>query len=164
MSDEVKLEVQERKVFKRSRANELRGQGSIPAVIYGPDIDNISVFIDEKKFKDAISTEHKENVLIKIKAGKAKPVTTIIKEIQINPVTMKIIHVDFCQINLTEKIEVNVPVETEGTAPGVESEDGVLDHIVREVRVSCLPAEIPNNFTVDVSELNLGDSIKIADI
>ncbi|MDA3792191.1 MAG: 50S ribosomal protein L25 [Elusimicrobia bacterium] len=164
MVDEVKLDVQERKVFKRSRVNELRGQGSIPAVLYGPDIENVSIFIDEKEFKEAIYTEHGENVLIKIKVGKSKPVTSIIKEIQVNPVSMKIIHVDFAQISLTEKIEVNVPVEIEGKAPGVETEGGVIDQIVREVRVSCLPTKIPNKFIIDVSELNLGESITIAGI
>ncbi len=164
MVDEVKLNVAERKVFKRSRLNELREEGKVPAILYGPEIENVSIIIDEKEFKETISTELGENVLIKVKVGKSKSVTAIIKEIQVNPISMRIIHVDVCQINLTEKIEVKVPVETEGTAPGVESEEGVMDHIVREVRVSCLPTEIPNNFTIDISNLNLGDNITIADI
>jgi len=165
MSDEIKLNANIREDFSGSRLNALRREGKIPAVLYGPDIKNTSIYVDEKEFKSAISTEHGENALIKINVeGSRKSATTIIKEIQVHPVTMKIMHVDFGQIKLTEKVEVEVPVEVEGEAPGVKNEGGVLEHIIRKVRVRCLPTSIPDNFILDVSELAVGDHLTIADI
>ncbi|MGM0441055.1 MAG: 50S ribosomal protein L25 [Elusimicrobiota bacterium] len=164
MSDAVKLKADERKVFKKSRLNKLRSKGEIPAVLYGPDVENTSIIIEEKDFKEAISTEHGENVLIDLKIGEADPVTTIIKEIQVHPVTVKIIHVDLCQIKLTEKVVREIPLEVEGEAKGVKEEGGVLEQIVRKVKVSCLPTDIPNKFVLDVSELGIGDGMEVGDI
>lgn len=164
MSDAVKLKADERTVFKKSRLNKLRTKGRIPAVLYGPDVDNTSIIIDEKDFKEAISTEHGENVLIELKVGDSDPVTTIIKEIQVHPVTVKIIHVDLCQIKLTEKVVREIPLEVEGEPKGVKEEGGVLEHIVRKVKVSCLPTDIPNKFVLDVSELGIGDGLEVGDI
>lgn len=164
MVDEVKLNVDIRKDLSGHRINELRQNGKLPAIVYGPDFENAPIIIDEKEFKEAISTEHGENVLIKLKIGAKRSVTTIIKEIQVHPVTNKIIHIDLFQINLTQEIEVEVPLEVEGESPGVKNEGGVLDHIVRNVKVKCLPADIPDKFVLDVSALNIGDSLKIKDI
>jgi large subunit ribosomal protein L25 len=145
-------------------AVDIRKEGKIPAVLYGPDIENIPVVMDEKEFKNAISTEHGENVLLKVKPGSKKTVSAMIKEIQVHPVTDKIIHVDLCQINLTEEIEVEVPVEFEGEPVGVKTEGGVLEHVLRNVRVKCLPTEIPDSFILDVSELNIGEGLKVLDM
>lgn len=164
MTDEIKLSVDIRKDFSGSRLNELRQQEKIPAVLYGPEIESTSIVIDEKEFKSVISTEHGENVLIKLKVANKKPLTTLIKEIQIHPVTMKIIHVDMCQINLSEEIEVEVPLEVEGASPGVATDGGVLEHIIRSVKVKCLPTKIPDKLVLNVSNLEIGSGLKIKDI
>lgn len=164
MSDAVKLKADERTVFKKSRLNKLRSKGRIPGVLYGPDVENTSIIIDEKDFKDAISTKHGENVLIELEVGDSDPVTTIIKEIQVHPVTVKIIHVDLCQIKLTEKVVREIPLEVAGEPKGVKEEGGVLEHIVREIKVSCLPTDIPNKFVLDVSDLGIGDGLEVGDI
>ncbi|MGM0568419.1 MAG: 50S ribosomal protein L25/general stress protein Ctc [Elusimicrobiota bacterium] len=164
MADQVKLKVQDREDFSGSRLNELRNSGNIPAVLYGPDVESTSIYVDSKKLKQAISGEHGENALINLKVGKGKAQTVIIKEIQVDPVSMAIKHVDFCQIRMTEKVHVDIPVEVAGEAPGVKAEGGVLDHVIREVPVSCLPSEIPDNFVLDVSGLSIGDVLNISDI
>ncbi len=164
MSDAVKLKAEERTVFKKSRLNKLRNKGRIPAVLYGPDVDNTSIIIEEKEFKDVIATDHGENVLIELKVDGNKPVTTIIKEIQVHPVTVKIIHLDLCQIKLTEKVVREIPLELDGEAKGVKEDGGVLEHMVRKIKVSCLPTDIPNKFVMDVSDLGIGDGLEVGDI
>lgn len=165
MVDEVKLAAEVRKDFSGSRINELRNEGLVPAIIYGPDIkENIPIIIDKKEFKAVISTEHGENALIKLSVKGKKAVTTIVKEIQVHPVSMNILHVDFSQIKLTEKVEVEVPLEVVGEAIGVKDEGGILEHIIRKVKVRCLPTDIPGHFELDVSELGVGSGLKIADI
>ncbi|MFH1415366.1 MAG: 50S ribosomal protein L25 [Elusimicrobiota bacterium] len=164
MSDEMKLNADIRKELSSSSLNEMRKSERIPGILYGPDVENTAVSVDEKEFKSIISTEHGENVLIKLKAGTNKGVTVLIKEIQVNPITMKINHIDFCQINLSEKIEVEVPLEVKGEAPGVKTDGGVLEHIIRSVKVKCLPTNIPDKFVLDISGLGIGDGIKIKDI
>ncbi|MFC2091333.1 50S ribosomal protein L25 [Elusimicrobiota bacterium] len=164
MADEIKLDVELRSDLSGSYLSQLRNNGKIPAVVYGPDLGSTPVVFNEKEFRNVVSTEHGENVLIKVKLGKKRPVTTIIKEIQVHPITNKIIHVDLCQINLTEKIEVEVPVEVEGEAYGVKTEGGVLEHIIRAVKIKCLPTDIPDNFILNVTELKIGDALKISDL
>ncbi|MBN2407325.1 MAG: 50S ribosomal protein L25 [Elusimicrobia bacterium] len=164
MTEEIKLKADIREEASEEKVSQLRRGGRIPAILYGPDTKNVSIIVDEKAFKGAISTEHGENALIKLTVGGKKPVTTIVKEIQVHPVTTKIIHIDFCQINLAEKVEVEVPLEFEGEAPGVKEEGGVLEHIIRKIRVRCLPTIIPDKFELDVSGLRIGDVLKIKDI
>ncbi len=164
MVDEVKINAHKRKDFSGSRMHELKAEGNIPAVLYGPDIESQSIFVNAKEFKSAISGEHGENVLINLKVDRSKSQMVIIKEIQADPVTMEIQHADFCQIRLSEKVEVEIPVEVIGEAPGVKVDGGVLEHIIRELAVKCLPAEIPDNFVLDVVGLNIGDSLKVSDI
>lgn len=164
MTQEVSLDANVRKDFSSSRLNSLRSEGKIPAVLYGQDIKNTVIFVDEKEFKKSISTERGENALIKLKVEKKNPVTTIVKEIQVNPVSMKIIHVDFVKVKLQEALEVEVPVEVEGESPGVKTGGGVLEHIIRKIKVRCLPNEIPDNFILNVSELDVGENLKISDI
>ncbi len=164
MAEQVKLNVKKRKDFSGSRLNELRKSGYIPAVLYGPDVESQSIYVEAKEFRHTIAGEHGENVLINLKVDRSKPQAVIIKEIQADPLNMKIQHVDFCQIRLTEKVEVEIPVEVEGDAPGVKAEGGVLDHIIRKLSVRCLPTEIPDNFVLDVSGLSIGDALKVEDI
>lgn len=164
MAEEVKLNAKIRKDFSGRRMNELRHTGNIPGILYGPDIENLPLFVDDKELRHAISTEQGENALIQLKVGSKKAVTTIIRELQVHPVTMKIIHVDFGQIRMTDTVEVEVPVVVKGEAPGIKTEGGVLEHIIRKISVKCLPADIPDYLKVDISGLHVGDHVKVKDI
>ncbi|MFC2048619.1 50S ribosomal protein L25 [Elusimicrobiota bacterium] len=165
MVDNVKLSVELRKDMSGSKLFKLREAGMIPAIIYGPKIkENIPIVLDRKVFREAISTEQGENALMHIKIEGKSPYTVIIKELQVHPLSMKILHVDFCQINLKESVEVEVPLEITGEAIGVKDEGGVLGHLIRKVHVRCLPTDIPAHFELDVTELGIGSGLKISDI
>ncbi|MFH1282509.1 MAG: 50S ribosomal protein L25 [bacterium] len=160
--EEVNVEAQERKELTKGQIKESRRKGLIPAVIYGHG-ENSSVFVNEKAFREAIHTHAGLNAIINMKLGNGS-YKVIVKDIQRNPITDNPIHVDFQSISLKEKIEVNVPLRIIGEALGVKEKGGVVEHIVREVEIKCLPTNIPEEFVVDVSELDIGQGIHMKDI
>ncbi len=171
--EEVALNAQPRKDTSKGMTHQLRREGKIPAVLYGGKDPVLSIVIDQKEFLKALHTEHGENVIISLyvsgsggtvsqKGG--KPVPVIIKEIQINPVTRNLLHVDLYRISLREEIQVNVPIEIYGEAPGVEKSGGVLDHVVHEIAVKCLPTKIPDKIICDVSSLEAGETLTVKDL
>jgi len=171
--EEVVLNAQLRENTTKGRTNQLRREGKLPAVLYGGKEPVLPVVIDQKEFLKALHTEHGENVIISLyvsgsgaTASKTseKPVAVIIKEIQINPVTRDLLHIDLYRISLKEEIQVNVPLEIYGEAPGVEKSGGVLDHVVHEIAVKCLPTKIPDKIICDVSSLEAGETLTIKDL
>ncbi|MQY53583.1 MAG: 50S ribosomal protein L25 [Firmicutes bacterium] len=171
--EEVVLNAQPRENTTKGRTHQLRREGKLPAVLYGGKEPGLSLVIDQKEFLKARHTEHGENVIISLYVSgsgatasktREKPVAVIIKEIQINPVTRNLLHVDLYRISLREEIQVNVPLEIYGEAPGVEKSGGVLDHVVHEVAVKCLPTKIPDKIICDVSSLEAGETLTIKDL
>lgn len=147
----------------KSGAREIRKEGNIPAVLYGKGTDPISLVINPSELKQALSTEAGENTLleIRVKEGDADiPKLSLLRDIQYDYLTNKPIHLDFQALDMKQKITVDVPVNIEGRAKGVK-EGGILEEILREISVQCLPTNIPNSFTVDITELEVGDSIHI---
>jgi len=173
VQEEVALNAQPRENTTKGMTHQLRREGKLPAVLYGGKESALSIVIDQKEFLKARHTEHGENVIISLyisgpaaspsKTSK-KPVPVIIKEIQINPVTRNLLHVDLYRISLREEIQVNVPIEIYGEAPGVEKSGGVLDHVVHEMAVKCLPTKIPDKIICDVSSLEAGEILTIKDL
>ncbi len=148
-------------------AKKLRAQGVIPGVVYARDEATVHISTNYREF---IKLLHKngENVVIDLKLkenNKALSKTVIIKEIQYNTLKEGILHIDFQQIKLTEKIRVDIPLVTIGDAdaPGIK-EGGLLEHILREIEIECLPTQIPKEIVIDVSALNVGDSIHVKDL
>ena len=160
---EVELGGQIREVSTKGTLNKSRSEGLIPAIVYGAKETSTPVWVNEKDFSRVLQTERGINVLIKLKYG-SKSKIVLIKEIQRNVITDRPIHIDFHIISLKEKTEVNVPIQTVGEAPGAKTADGVLEHILREVRVSCLPTKIPESILVDISNLNIGEGITVKDL
>lgn len=170
---EAVLNAQPRDNATKGRNHQLRREGKLPAILYGGKEAALSIVIDQKEFIKTLHTEHGENVIISLylsdsatgssKTGE-KPLPVIIKEIQIDPVTRNLLHVDLCRISLKEEIRVNVPIEIYGEAPGVEKARGLLDHIVHEVLVKCLPTKIPDKIICDVSSLGVGETSTIKDL
>ena len=167
--DQVKLEASVRTETGKKIGKQLRRQGAIPAVVYGEGYEPVPIQATEKDFAQALHTAGGENILIALKikdaSGKAQPDRTVlIKEIQRHPVTDQILHIDFHQVSLTKRIQVTVPLQFTGEAIGVKQDGGRLDHLLWEVRVECLPMEIPKRVDVDVSSLKIGDSLLIKDL
>ena len=158
------LNVLKRKRMGKSGAREIRKEGNVPAVLYGKGTEPISLVINPSELKTALSTEAGENTLleIKLKEGEADiPKLSLLREIQYDYLTNKPIHFDFQALDVTEKITVAVPVSVEGTSIGVKN-GGILEEVLREISVECLPTNIPNSFTIDITELEVGHSIHVS--
>jgi large subunit ribosomal protein L25 len=160
------LNVIKRKRMGKSGAREIRREGNIPAVLYGKGTETLSLVINPSELKEALSTDAGENTLleIRVKDGDADiPKLSLLREVQYDYLTDKPIHLDFQALDMNEKITVDVPVHIEGSAIGVK-EGGILDEILRDISVECLPTKIPNLFTIDVTELQIGDSIHVSSL
>ncbi len=157
---QVVLEVEVREVSQN--LNTIRSAGKIPAVFYGKNESPIAVTVDTKKFLTIVDNEG-ANVIIELKF-KDFSKTAIIKELQRHILTQAPNHVDFQAISLKEKIDILVPVHINGVADGVKNAGGTLEHILREVKVRCLPTDIPSKISVDVSALKIGEALTVAQL
>jgi len=160
---EVKIKTNKRTKVGKQQAKYLRKNGLIPAILYGHGEETINISIPEKEFCHLLQKEKGENIIIEIELPGDKIKKTIIKEIQRNPVTSRILHVDFQHLIMTEKVHMQVPIILTGTPEGIKS-GGVLEHLLRKINVKCLPKDIPPHIEVEVSELKLGDSVHISDL
>lgn len=164
---EIFLDVEPRQESGKSKVKDLRDQGFIPGVVYGGAKLTQPIKIGHKQLLQLIHQHRLESVVINLRIAeekKQKPRPCIIKELQYDPVTGDVLHVDFNEISLTKLIRVNVPIIATGQPLGVKQEGGTLEHIMWEVEVECLPTEIPREIQVDVSQLKIGDAIHVRDI
>ena len=160
---QAKLEVHPRATFGKQSARDLRRNGGVPAVLYGRSQDTLSIQLDARTFKQFLRT-YGENVVINMEIGEGNTETVIIKEIQRHPVDKQmLVHADFIRISLDEPVTSTVPVVLEGNPPGVQ-EGGVLEFPLRHVSLHCLPMRMPTDISVDVGELDIGDSIYVSDL
>lgn len=150
----------------KSAARRMRGEGRIPAVIYGHGEETLSLSLDAHEFEMLLKRHSLDTTLIELsieggkKAGKVKALAT---EVQSHPYRPQILHVDFHQIHAGEKVTVEVPIRLVGTAAGVRA-GGVLQHVLHELELECAVEVIPDTIEVDVSELEVGDSVHVADL
>jgi large subunit ribosomal protein L25 len=165
---EARLEAETRDSFGKNQARRLRVQGQIPAVLYGgvtgltsPPATNLSV--DPKTLSRILHSESGVNTLIGLKVGDEE-VKVLVREYQLDPVTHKMLHVDFYRIAMDKKLTVTVPILLKGEPKGVKQQGGLLDFVHREIQIECLPADIPEHIEVDVTELMLGQSIRLREI
>lgn len=161
----VELKAQERKEIGK-KLKGLRKQGLIPAIVYGHDIENIPVSVNAKSYIKSISGEAGTNVIISLNVydGKKEALPVITHEIQRNPLTDEIIHLDLHKINMKEKIQTHIPVELTGTSIGAKEEGGILVHSLTELEIKCLPMDIPDKIGIDVAALKVGDSLHVSDL
>jgi large subunit ribosomal protein L25 len=162
----VALTAQSRKATGKGPARTLRRQALIPAVFYGPEVDPVHLSLEYRDLEKLIRTGAGENVIIDlaIETGES-PLNhrAMLKEIQLDPVKQTILHVDLYEISMDKKIEVEVPITLTGTPKGV-SEGGILQQVTRTLEISCLPDNIPDAFELEVTELNIGDSLHVSDL
>lgn len=160
---QAKLEVQQRDTFGKQSARDLRRKGGVPAVLYGRAQDTVPIQLNARTFNQFLRT-YGENVIINMVIGEAESETVVIKEIQRHPVQKHtLVHADFIRISLDEPVTSAVPVVLEGNPPGVQ-EGGVLEFPLRHVSLHCLPMRTPTDISVDVGELDIGDSIYVSDL
>jgi large subunit ribosomal protein L25 len=141
----------------------LRRSGMVPAVIYGRNVDPIAVAVDAHDLYVALHTDAGANALIDLETEGADAQLTMAREVQRHPVRGVITHVDFVKISLTEKTQVEVTIEIIGESVGVK-EGGIVETIRSSIHVEALPTEIPQSIIVDISELAVGDTLRIGDL
>ena len=156
------LEVSLREAGGKGPARRSRAQGNVPAVLYGSGVDSLPLSVEGQFLERVLRSG--ANALIDLKGAKeVAGKLVLIKEVQRDPLSQKLLHCDLYAVDLKKRTHVLVPIHIEGQAPGVEL-GGILNTLVRELEVSCLPLSIPENITVDVSQLQIGDSIRLADL
>ncbi|MBI2486018.1 MAG: 50S ribosomal protein L25 [Deltaproteobacteria bacterium] len=151
----------------KSAAKKVRKEGAIPAILYGKETGPIPIAVNLVDFKKALSTEAGENTLLELHIKRDTEEITklaLLRDIQFDYLTSRPIHFDFQEVLMKEKLTVKVPVKIVGKAYGVKDEHGILEEILREIEIECLPSDIPNSFEVDVTQLGIGDSIHVSDL
>ncbi|PYQ29605.1 MAG: 50S ribosomal protein L25 [Acidobacteria bacterium] len=162
---EVTLEVERREATGKEVAKKLRREGRVPAVVYGGHREPVAITVDRKSISELIQkSDHgiRSVFLLQMK-GTDQQRHAMIKEVTIDPISRKMMHVDFVRVVMDEKVRVTVPIHLNGTAIGVK-EGGLLDFQLREVHIECLPNAIPDAIEVDITPLGHHDYYRIKDL
>ena len=165
MAKQVKLKVERRDGTGRSAVRKLKARGVVPAVIYGAKDKPQPLQVAARDINAMLSHASGENILVELEiAGEKSNRMALVQEVQHSPVGGDILHIDFHAISMDQMIQAEVPLEAMGTAVGVKTFGGLLEQSLRALAIECLPADLPDRVTVDVSQLNIGDSIHVRDI
>jgi large subunit ribosomal protein L25 len=158
----VQLEVGAREAVGKGPNRRLRAQGQVPAVLYGRGMESVNLAVASHSLERTLS--HGFNQLIDLAGAKqAAGRLVLLKEVQRDPVSQRLLHCDFYEVDTSKKIHISVPLHLEGKAHGVEM-GGVLEPLVREIEVQCLPLEIPDSLSLDVAALDIGDALHASDL
>src|SRR5881398_265847 len=165
MAKQVKLKAEPRASVGRSAVRKLKARGVIPAIIYGGKDKPQPLQVSARDINAMMSHASGENVLVELEiAGEKSNRTALVQEVQHSPVRGDILHIDFHAISMDETIQAEVPLEPIGVPNGVKNFGGLLEQSLRALSIECLPRDFPDRITVDVSQLNIGDSIHVRDI
>jgi large subunit ribosomal protein L25 len=162
------LDAVKREGRRKNEANRLRAAGQIPAVVYGARRDGqkpegVSITVDPKAVLRILHSDSGANTLINLKLD-GNEARVMVKEYQLDPMTHQLLHADFYQLAMDKAITVTVPILLRGESRGVKQQGGLIDFVTREIQVQCLPTDIPEHIDVDVTELNLNQSIRVRDL
>jgi large subunit ribosomal protein L25 len=159
---EIPITVQRRHDIGKGVARQTRMAGKIPGVVYGPETEPIPVSVEEREFRTAMRHASSGSILNLNMDG--KETKAVLREMQRDPVTSRVLHVDFHAISMNKPIHVAIPIHFVGTPVGVKVDGGIMQATMREIEISCLPVNIPEHLEVDVSELRIGDSIHVGKV
>jgi len=159
---EIRVDARDKK--RKRDAKRLLREGKIPGILYGPKTQAIALALDKREFSSRVADlEGSHLVRLKSESSALSDKVALVKEMQYHPISGDVIHTDLYEVDLTAKITVNVPLHFVGKAEGVVR-GGILQPIVREIEVECLPLDIPAFFEVDVSRLDIGDSVHVEEL
>jgi len=164
MVKENKLVVETRTAIGSASARRLRRDGKIPGIINNDKGEAAAIQIQGHEFEMLLRHRRGENILFDIVADASQPKKVLLKEVQHDPMTGAIRHVDFVEVSMTNKMRVRIPIVLLGEPVGVLQEGGILEHVTRELEVDCLPADLVEAIEVDVSALKLKESIRVRDL
>lgn len=167
MSKQIKLNARARSASGRNAVREVRRQGNVPANIYGSRMAPMNLEINRREIETLLSHSAGEHFLVDLQIeedGKVRSNLSLIQEVQHHPVRGDVLHVDFHAVSADETIESEIPIETVGEADGVKNFGGILELILRALPIRCLPQNLPEILTIDVTDLNVGQSIHVRDL
>ena len=162
---EMSIQVDKRERTGKGGNRQARMRGQIPAVVYGSGKDSVPIQVNRKSFIEMMRKAGSENPVLLLKlSDTGQERHAMIRDMQRDPVSRQIIHIDFQRIEMTDKVRVTVPVELVGTAFGVKNQGALIDFVVREVHVECLPGDIPKHLELDVTDLHAGQHAEAKDL
>jgi large subunit ribosomal protein L25 len=164
MAKQVKLTAQRRTGLGRSAVRKLKTAGLVPAVIYGSKHKPEALQVSRRDVSAMLSRASGENILVELEIEGTANRIALVQEVQHAPLGGAVLHIDFHAVSMDEMIEADVPLEPIGTANGVKNMGGLLEQSLRALEIECLPRDLPDVITVDVSALNVGDGIHVRDI
>lgn len=158
------IEAEPREDFGKNASRRMRHKGRIPAIVYGGGGQAIPVVVDPKKVEQILYSESGHNTLFTVEIRGRAPARVMLRDWQVEPVRGSLLHVDMVRVAVDTRLKLRVPVHLSGEPEGVKTQGGILDFVLREVEVECLPDDIPEHITVDVSGLTLGRNLRVGDL
>jgi large subunit ribosomal protein L25 len=166
MIKDITINASSRDGVGKGPTRRLRAQGMIPAAVYGEGGDAVAIAVSAKEIATILRSGTGHNTIFKLALPQndGEPANVIIKDYQVDPVRGRLLHADLLRLSMTTTTRVSVSVETIGEPPGVKTEGGILELHLRDIEVECLPGDIPEHLKVDVSNLQIGDHVTVADL
>ena len=156
----IVVKTEKRQGLGTNASRRLRAQGFVPAVLYGESMESTPLVLSKKDIVQIMRLETGENTIFKV-AVDAESFDAMIKDLQVNPATDELLHVDLIRISMDKPIRVAVPIVHRGEPVGVKTEGGFVDFVTREIEIECLPRDIPESVEIDISELHINQSFKV---
>lgn len=163
MADDITLVAETGRSTGSAASRRLRGNGKVPAVLYGRGADPVALTVDWRELRSALTTDKGLNALITLNVG-SKKTKALVKDMQRHPVRRDVLHIDFLAVDVDVVISTDVPIVLEGEATLVLREQGVVDQVMNAIVIQAKPDDIPGHLSVDVSELEIGHTITVADL
>lgn len=164
MAKQVKLTAERRTAIGRSAVRKLKATGAVPAVIYGAKDKAEALQVSKRDIGAILSHASGENILVELEIAGGANRLALVQEVQHAPIGGDVLHIDFHAVSMDETIEADVPLEPTGIANGVKNFGGLLEQSLRFLSIECLPRDLPDVISADVSALNIGDAIHVRDI
>jgi large subunit ribosomal protein L25 len=164
MNETQTVQAEPRLNFGKNANRRLRSRGRIPAVVYGAGGPSIPVEVDPREILRILRSESGHNALFTLEIKGKAPARVMIRDWQMDPIAGSLLHVDLVRIARDARLKVKVPIQVTGEAKGVKVQGGIFEFVLREVEVECLPDDIPEHITIDVTELLVGKNLRVSDL
>ena len=162
---EATLSAVARETRGKNEARRLRRAGRVPGVVYGGSaLESVEVAVEPKPLLRILHSESGINTIVELQVEGGESSQVLVKDLQLDPVSDELLHVDFYRLAMDKVITVTVPVVLLGEAAGVKQQGGLVDFVTREIQIECMPAEIPEHIDVDVGPLMIGDGVRVRDV
>jgi len=164
MRKEITVAAQLRTSRGKNEARRLRAHGLTPAVLYGAGREAVAIAAEPSALLRILHSSTGHNTIFDVAIDGGETTPAMIVDWQLDPITDRLLHVDLKRIDMSKRLRVSVPVQTQGEAKGVKQQGGLLEIVTREIEIECLPDEIPEHFTVDVTELMIGQALRAGEV